>query len=83
MAVGVLTAGIVLAIMILPFILSVSREALLAVPREQREASLAVGATKWESTSKVVVPCARIGIFGSVFLGSGAEPSAKPWLSRW
>jgi phosphate transport system permease protein len=66
--VGVLTASAVLAIMILPFIVSISREALLAVPREQREASLAVGATRWETTSKVVVPFARLGIIGSVFL---------------
>ena len=66
--IGFLTAGIVLAIMIVPFVLSVSREVLLAVPRDQREAALALGATKWESTWKVVVPAARIGIFGSVFL---------------
>jgi phosphate transport system permease protein len=66
--IGFLTAGIVLAIMIVPFVLSVSREVLLAVPRDQREAALALGATKWEATSKVVVPAARVGIFGSVFL---------------
>jgi phosphate transport system permease protein len=54
--------------MILPFIVSISREALLAVPREQREAALALGATRWESTWQVVVPYARLGIFGSVFL---------------
>jgi len=66
--IGFLTAGIVLAIMIVPFVLSVSREVLLAVPRDQREAALALGATKWEATWKVVVPAARIGIFGSVFL---------------
>ena|SRR5579863_243044 len=66
--IGFLTAGIVLAIMVVPFVLSVSREVLLAVPRDQREAALALGATRWESTWKVVVPAARIGIFGSVFL---------------
>ncbi len=66
--IGLLTAGIVLSIMVVPFVLSVSREVLLAVPRDQREAALALGATKWESTWKVVVPAARIGIFGSVFL---------------
>lgn len=66
--VGVLTASVVLAIMILPFIVSVSREALLAVPREQREAALALGSTRWEATWKVVVPYARLGIFGSIFL---------------
>jgi phosphate transport system permease protein len=66
--VGYLTAGLILAIMTFPFIISISREALLAVPREQREAALALGATKWESTWKVVVPYARLGILGSIFL---------------
>ncbi|HWY76157.1 MAG TPA: phosphate ABC transporter permease subunit PstC, partial [Verrucomicrobiae bacterium] len=66
--VGFLTAGIVLAIMIVPFIISVSREVLLTVPREQREAALALGATRWESTWKVVLPWARAGIMGSIFL---------------
>src|SRR5271154_6535312 len=66
--VGFLTAGIVLAIMVVPFIISVSREVLLNVPREQREAALAMGATRWESTWQVVVPWARTGIMGSVFL---------------
>lgn len=64
-----LTAGIILAIMTFPFIISVSREALMAVPREQREAALALGATKWESTWQIVVPFARLGIVGSIFLG--------------
>jgi phosphate transport system permease protein len=63
-----LTAGIVLAIMIVPYIISVSREVLLSVPRDQREAALSLGATRWESTWKVVVPYARAGIFGSIFL---------------
>jgi phosphate transport system permease protein len=65
---GFLTAGVVLAIMIIPYIISVSREILLSVPRDQREAALALGATRWESTWKVVVPFARSGIVGSVFL---------------
>jgi phosphate transport system permease protein len=67
--VSYLTAAIVLSIMTVPFIISVSRESLLAVPREQREAALALGATKWESTWQVVVPYAKLGILGSVFLG--------------
>ena len=67
-ACGYLTAGMILAIMTFPFIISVSREALMAVPREQREAALALGATKWESTWQVVVPFARLGIIGSIFL---------------
>ncbi len=66
--VGYLAAGLILAIMTFPFIISISREALLAVPREQREAALALGATKWESTWQVVVPHARLGIIGSIFL---------------
>jgi phosphate transport system permease protein len=66
--IGLLTAGIVLAIMVVPFIISVSREVLLTVPRDQREAALSLGATRWESTWKVVVPYARTGIMGSIFL---------------
>jgi phosphate transport system permease protein len=66
--VGILTAGLVLAIMVVPFIISVSREVLLSVPSDVREAALSLGATRWEATWKVVVPFARTGIFGSVFL---------------
>ena len=66
--IGFLTAGIVLAIMIIPYIISVSREVLLSVPRDQREAALSLGATRWESTWKVIMPFARSGIFGSIFL---------------
>jgi phosphate transport system permease protein len=66
--VGFLTAGIVLAIMVVPYIISVSREVLLTVPREQREAALALGSTRWEATWQVVVPWARTGIMGSIFL---------------
>src|ERR1700688_4349796 len=66
--VGYLAAGVVLAVMTFPFIISISREALLEVPREQREAALALGATKWESTWQVVVPYAKLGIMGSIFL---------------
>ncbi len=69
--VGYLTAGLVLAIMVTPFIVSVTREVLLAVPREQREAALALGSTRWESTWQVVLPYARIGIFGAIFLALG------------
>ncbi|MGH9452292.1 MAG: phosphate ABC transporter permease subunit PstC [Terriglobia bacterium] len=66
--VGLLAAGLVLAIMVAPFIISVSRGVLLAVPVEQREAALALGATRWESTWQVVTPYARAGILGSIFL---------------
>jgi phosphate transport system permease protein len=66
--VSLLSAGVILAIMIVPFIISVSREVLLAVPPDQREAALALGATTWEATWQAVVPFARKGITGSVFL---------------
>ena len=65
---GFLTAGVVLAVMTFPYIISISRESLLEVPRDQREAALALGATKWESTFQVVVPYARLGVLGSIFL---------------
>jgi phosphate transport system permease protein len=66
--IGFLTGGLVLAVMIVPFIISVSREVLLAVPVDQREAALALGATRWEATWKAVMPYARAGLLGSVFL---------------
>jgi phosphate transport system permease protein len=66
--VSLFSAGVVLAIMIIPFIISVSREVILTVPVEQREAALSLGSTKWEATWKVVVPYARRGIYGSIFL---------------
>jgi phosphate transport system permease protein len=66
--VSLLSAGVVLALMIIPFIISISREVILAVPSDQREAALALGATRWESTWDVVVPFAYKGITGSIFL---------------
>jgi phosphate transport system permease protein len=62
------SAGIVLSIMIVPFIISVSREVLLSVPRDQREASLALGASQWQTVWQVVMPNASTGILGSIFL---------------
>lgn len=69
--IGLLTAAFVLAIMVVPYIVSVGREVLLAVPREQREAALALGSTRWESTWKVVLPYARPGLYGAIFLALG------------
>lgn len=66
--VGLLTAGVLLAIMILPFIISVSREVILTVPGTQREAILSLGATRWEMIWVAVLPYARSGIIGSIFL---------------
>jgi phosphate transport system permease protein len=64
-------AGLILAIMVLPYISSVSREVLLAVPRSQREAALALGATRWEAIRGAVLPYARSGILGGIILGLG------------
>lgn len=66
--VSFLSAGLVLSVMVVPYIVSVSREVLLAVPVEQREASLALGTTRWETTWQVVIPNAKTGIIGSIFL---------------
>jgi phosphate transport system permease protein len=66
--VSMLAAGVVLSLMIIPFIISISREVILAVPNDQREAALALGATRWESTWNVVLPFAYKGITGSIFL---------------
>jgi phosphate transport system permease protein len=68
---SMLAASLILAIMVLPYISSVSREVLLAVPRSQREAALALGATRWETIQKAVVPYARSGIIGGIILGLG------------
>jgi phosphate transport system permease protein len=69
--VGMLTGGVILAIMILPTISSISREVLAAVPNVQREGALALGATRWEMVRHAVLPYARSGIFGAVVLGLG------------
>lgn len=68
---SMLAAGLILAIMVLPYIASVSREVLLAVPRAQREAALALGATRWEAIWRAVLPYAKSGIIGGVILGLG------------
>ena len=68
---SMLAAGIILAIMALPYISSVSREVLLAVPRSQREAALALGATRWEMIRDAVIPYAKSGIIGGIMLGLG------------
>jgi phosphate transport system permease protein len=69
--VGMLAAGLILAIMVVPFIIAVSREILLAVPDTQREAALALGATRWETTRLAVLRYARSGLIGAVLLGLG------------
>jgi len=64
-----LTGGVILAIMILPILLAVSREVLLAVPATQREAMIGLGATRWEAVVGAVLPYARPGIVGALILG--------------
>lgn len=66
-----LTAGVILAIMIIPTISAVSRDVLNAVPNSQREAMYSLGATDWEVVRKAVLPYARSGIFGATILGLG------------
>lgn len=68
---SVLAASIILAIMVMPFIMSVAREVLLAVPGSQREAALALGATRWEAVTSAILPYARSGILGAIILGLG------------
>ncbi len=68
---SMLSASIILAIMIMPFVMSVAREVLLAVPPSQREAALALGATRWEAVTRAIVPYARSGIVGAIILGLG------------
>jgi phosphate transport system permease protein len=67
---GMLTAGIILAIMIIPIITSISRDVMISIPSTQREAALALGATKWETT-KIILSNAKSGIAGATLLGLG------------
>jgi phosphate transport system permease protein len=69
--IGVLTAGIILGIMVLPFVTSVSRDVFETVPPVLKEAAYGVGSTTWEVVSNVVIPYARTGVVGGVMLGLG------------
>jgi phosphate transport system permease protein len=69
--IGMMAAGVILAIMILPIISSLTREVMTAVPHSQREAVLALGATRWEMIRMGVLRNARIGIVGAIILGLG------------
>ena len=69
--VGMLAAGLILSIMVVPYITSVSREVLLAVPNAQREAALGIGATRWEATRLAVLRYGRSGLVGAILLGLG------------
>jgi len=69
--VGMLAAGLILAIMVVPFVTAMSREVLLAVPNTQREAALALGATRWETTRLAVLRYGKSGLVGAILLGLG------------
>lgn len=69
--VGMLAAGVILAIMVVPFISSITREVMLTVPQHQREGVLALGATQWEMIRIGILRNARVGIVGGVMLGLG------------
>jgi len=68
---SLLSTSVVLGIMILPTVISISYDSLMSVPRAYREGSLAMGATKWQTTWRVVIPSARSGILASFILGMG------------
>jgi phosphate transport system permease protein len=68
---GMLTAGLVLAIMVIPFIASVMREVFLTVPGRLKESSYALGSTRWEVVWDVVLPYTRSAVIGGIFLGLG------------
>jgi phosphate transport system permease protein len=69
--IGLLTAGLILAIMVLPFITSITREVFDTVPPVLKEAAYGIGCTRWEVMRRVVIPYARVGIIGGVMLGLG------------
>jgi phosphate transport system permease protein len=69
--IGMLTAGLILAIMVLPFVTSISRDVFEAVPPVLKEAAYGVGCTTWEVVRYVVVPYTRVGVIGGVMLGLG------------
>lgn len=69
--VGMLTGGIILALMIVPTVTAISRDVIAAIPRDLREASASLGTTKWETATRVVLPAARVGIFGACVLALG------------
>ena len=69
--IGILTAGLILAIMVLPFITAISRDVFTAVPPVLKEAGYGIGCTTWEVFRKIVLPYARVGVVGGVMLGLG------------
>jgi phosphate transport system permease protein len=68
---GILNASIILAVMIIPTVTNIAEDAIRAVPKDYKEGSLALGATKWQTIMKVILPSARSGIIAAVILGIG------------
>ena len=71
MGIGMFTAGLILAIMITPFITTIMREVFALVPKELRESARGLGATRWEIVWKIVLPYTRVGVIGGIMLGLG------------
>src|SRR3569623_928936 len=81
--IGLLTAGIILAIMVLPFITSITRDVFLTVPTLLRESAYGMGMTKWEVAKSIVIPYTRVGLVGGIMLGLGralGETLAVPFV---
>ena len=76
--IGMLTAGLILGVMVLPFVASISRDVFETVPPVLKEAAYGIGCTTWEVVRYVVMPYTRVGVIGGVMLASAAR-SAKPW----
>ena len=71
MGIGMLTAGIILAFMVLPFITAICRDVFALVPAVLKESGYGVGATTWEVTYKITIPYGIVGVLGGIFLGLG------------
>jgi len=69
--IGILTAGLILAIMVIPFVASISRDVFETVPPVLKEAAYGIGCTTWEVVRRVVIPYTRVGVIGGVMLGLG------------
>ena len=78
--IGILSAGIILAIMIIPFIAAVMRDVFEVTPPMLKESAYGLGATTWEVVSKVVLPYTKTGVIGGIMLGLG-RAWARPWPS--
>ena len=78
--IGMLTASLILAIMVLPFVTSISRDVFETVPPMLKESAYGIGCTTWEVVSNIVIPYTRVGVIGGVMLASAAR-SARRWRS--